>query len=105
MTELQASRWFGDLSEQDQAFIRRFVLCSGSLKELARAYDVSYPTIRLRLDRLIAKIEILEEQESLSEFERTLRAAYADGTVDMATFKNLLEAHQAVVTEVQEHSP
>ena len=33
-----------------------FVLSSGSLKETARRYRVSYPTVRNRLDDLIAQL-------------------------------------------------
>ncbi|MBM4107269.1 MAG: DUF2089 domain-containing protein [Phycisphaerae bacterium] len=44
------------LPREDLDFIVEFVLVSGSLKELARAYRVSYPTIRSRLDRLIERV-------------------------------------------------
>ncbi len=37
----------------------RLVLASGSLKELAQSYQVSYPTIRARVDRLIARLQQL----------------------------------------------
>ena len=76
------------------AFIKRLVLASGSLKDLAKAYDVSYPTIRLRLDRLIAKVQILDEQRDASEFERQLSLLYADGKLDEATFNSILGAYQ-----------
>jgi hypothetical protein len=69
-------------------------LASGSLKDLAKAYGISYPTVRLRLDRLIGKIKVLDSQEIVSEFERTLRARYAEGKIDMETLKALLAAHQ-----------
>lgn len=46
------------LEEEDVAFIKRFVLSSGSLKEMAAEYGVTYPTVRLRLDRLIQKIRL-----------------------------------------------
>ena len=54
---------------------------------------MTYPTIRLRIDRLIAKIEVVEEQTEVSEFERLLRGQFADGKVDHETFKLLLGAH------------
>ena len=50
--------WLDYLGDDDLTFIKRFVLSSGSLKELAQVYGISYPTIRLRLDRLIAKIQV-----------------------------------------------
>ena len=51
-----------ELEEEDVAFIRRFLLASGSLKEVAGEYGVSYPTVRLRLDRLIQKIRLADDR-------------------------------------------
>ena len=89
-----AESWLAKLSDEDTSFIKRFVLTSGSLKDLATGYGISYPTVRLRLDRLIGKIRILDSHEIVSEFERTLRARYAEGKIDMETLKALLAAHQ-----------
>lgn len=50
--------WFNNLESNEKEFIRQLILQSGSLKELAKVYEISYPTIRLRLDRLISKIEL-----------------------------------------------
>jgi len=86
--------WLTKLSDEDTSFIKRFVLASGSLKDLASAYGISYPTVRLRLDRLIEKIKVLDSQEIVSEFERTLRVRYTEGKIDMETLKALLAAHQ-----------
>ncbi|MBX9984205.1 DUF2089 family protein [Priestia aryabhattai] len=55
--------WILSLESDDVEFIRKFVLNSGSLKQLAKDYEVSYPTVRIRLDRLIQKIEINEEHD------------------------------------------
>ena len=41
---------------------QKFVLSSGSLKEVAGQYGVTYPTVRLRLDRLIQKIKLGEDR-------------------------------------------
>ena len=52
------------LGSEDQAFALAFVLGSGSLKEMAKLYGVSYPTVRNRLDDLIARLkEIAGAQE------------------------------------------
>jgi hypothetical protein len=87
-------RWVEGLNDEDFAFLKRFVLASGSLKDTAALYGISYPTVRLRLDRLIAKIKIWDSQESLSAFERTLRGEYADGTIDLSTMRRLLAAYR-----------
>ena len=86
--------WIDGLSEEDLAFIRRFVLASGSLKEMAEIYGISYPTVRLRLDRLIEKIKLLTSDAVESEFERILRIEYAQGKLDLGTMKRLLNAHK-----------
>lgn len=86
--------WIDDLSEEDVAFIKRFVLNSGSLKEMAKLYGVTYPTIRLRLDRLIAKVETLDE-DIPSKFEKALRVKYAEGKIDYDTLKELLRLHKS----------
>lgn len=53
------------LGSEDQQFALAFILRNGSLKEMARLYGVSYPTVRNRLDDLIARLSgIIELQES-----------------------------------------
>ena len=53
--------WMVNLEDEDIVFIKKFLKASGSLKEVAAQYGVTYPTVRLRLDRLIQKIEISED--------------------------------------------
>jgi hypothetical protein len=45
------------LSEEDQVFIAAFVKSHGSIKEMERLFGVSYPTIKNRLNRLIALLD------------------------------------------------
>ena len=52
------------LSAVDQDFVRQFVKASGSLKEMARLMQVSYPTVRNRLDAVIAKLDELEADDA-----------------------------------------
>lgn len=87
--------WIDRLSDEDKSFLKRFVLASGSLKAVAEEYGISYPTVRLRLDRLIEKIRIFDSEQIVSEFERQLRAQHIDGKLDHATMKLLLDAHRA----------
>ncbi len=48
------------LTAAEQEFLLAFVKSSGSLKEMARRYGVSYPTVRNRLDELIERLVCLE---------------------------------------------
>ena len=95
----EARAWLEGLSDEDLMFVKRFLLASGSLKELAAAYGISYPTVRLRLDRLIQKIELLDDQRPASPFERRLRALYADDRLDLETLKALLLAPEQALGE------
>lgn len=49
------------LGSEDQQFAITFILHSGSLKQMAKLYGVSYPTVRNRLDDLIARLEVIME--------------------------------------------
>ncbi|MGB5177329.1 MAG: DUF2089 family protein [Gammaproteobacteria bacterium] len=51
------------LDAEDQRFIELFVLASGSLKRMAELLEVSYPTVRSRLDTLIGKLENEKQQD------------------------------------------
>lgn len=86
--------WLGVLDEEDLRFVRRFLLSSGSLKALAQEYGVSYPTVRSRLDRLIAKVRVAEDPDVQDPFDRTLRVLVADGKLSPALARELLGAHR-----------
>lgn len=86
--------WLEELNDEDLQFIKRFVFASGSLKELARLYSVSYPTMRARLDRLIAKVKAAEHPEPHDPFERKVRILVADGRLPAELAKELMAAHK-----------
>lgn len=85
--------WLAGLDDEDAAFIRRFILASGSLKEMARLYGVSYPTVRLRLDRLIQKIRMSESAESDPYIALVKRLALND-KLDFDTAKILIAEYK-----------
>ncbi len=87
-------RWIDYLSEEDLGFLKRFLLASGTLKDLAAQYGISYPTVRLRLDRLIEKVKVIDADVGAGHFETTLRSQYADGKVDPQAFRSLLDAYR-----------
>lgn len=87
-------RWLSGLSDEDLVFLKRLLLSSGSLKELAAGYGVSYPTVRLRLDRLIEKVKIWDSDQPTGSFERMVRGLFVDGRIDHSTMAAILEAHR-----------
>lgn len=90
--------WFSRLEDEDAAFIRRFLLASGSLKEVARQYGVSYPTVRLRLDRLIQKIQLSESAETEPYVALVKRLALED-KLDFDTAKLLISEYKKTKEE------
>jgi len=92
-------RWLEVLDEEDQQFLRRFVLSSGSLKALCDEYGVSYPTLRGRLDRLIAKVKAAEDPKVVESFQRKLQVLVADGKISAALGRELWKAHRSVAEE------
>ena len=56
-------QWISDFTEEELKFVKDFILTSGSIKDLAGIYSVSYPTIRKKIDKLIKKVRISERKE------------------------------------------
>lgn len=85
--------WMAGLEDEDMAFIKKFVLSSGSLKEVASLYGVSYPTVRLRLDRLIQKIQIAETAEA-DPYVSLVKRLAVDDKLDFDTAKILISEYR-----------
>lgn len=85
--------WMEALEEQDFAFIKKFILSSGSLKEVAALYGVSYPTVRLRLDRLIQKIKLTETAEA-DPYVSLVKRLAVDDKLDFDTAKILITEYR-----------
>ena len=92
--------WMEALEDEEAAFIRRFVLASGSLKEMAAQYGVSYPTVRLRLDRLIQKIRLTETAEA-DPYVALVKRLAVDDKLDFDTAKLLLSEYRKTKEERQ----
>lgn len=85
--------WMVNLEDEDVVFIKKFILSSGSLKEMATEYDVTYPTVRLRLDKLIQKIQIEDKVEENSYISLIKRYA-VDEKIDFETAKVLINEYR-----------
>ena len=90
--------WMAELDEEDLAFVKKFLLSSGSLKEVAALYGVSYPTVRLRLDRLIQKIRLTESAEPDSYISLVKKLA-VDDKLDFDTAKLLITEYRKLKEE------
>lgn len=85
--------WMAGLDDEDVTFIRRFLLASGSLKEVAGEYGVTYPTVRLRLDRLIQKIQI-SEQNANEPYIALIKRLAMNEKLDFDTAKLLISEYK-----------
>ena len=81
------------MDTEDINFIKKFILASGSLKEIAQAYRVSYPTVRLRLDRLIQKIQMAENAEE-EPFIGLIKRMAIDEKLDLDAAKTIIRAYR-----------
>lgn len=50
----------GNLSEEQLAFIRAFVMSRGNIREMEKRLEVSYPTVRAKLDDVIAALSRMD---------------------------------------------
>ena len=85
--------WMAQLDDEDVSFIKKFILASGSLKEVAGLYGVTYPTVRLRLDRLIQKIEI-GEREGEEPYIALIKRLAVNDKLDFDTAKILINEYK-----------
>lgn len=85
--------WIINLTEDDLAFIKKFILSSGSLKDLAKEYDITYPTLRNRLDKLIEKIKVYEKSIDDPYIEKIKVLAIED-KIDIETAKALINEYR-----------
>ena len=90
--------WMAELEGEYLAFIKKFVLASGSLKEVAAQYGVSYPTVRLRLDRLIQKIKLSETVEA-DPYVSLVKRLAVDDKLDFDTAKLLITEYRKTKEE------
>jgi len=85
--------WILSLDIEDVEFIKRFILNSGSLKEIAKIYDVSYPTVRVRLDKLIQKIQLSDSLEN-EEFIAFIKKLSIDDQISLETAKLIIDKYK-----------
>lgn len=86
-------QWLLVLEQEDVTFLKNFVLKSGSLKEIAALYEVSYPTVRLRLDKLIQKIQLNDRKEE-EPFSAFIKGLAVDSRIDLETAKLIIDKYR-----------
>src|SRR5437879_5211379 len=90
------------LDERDLEFVLRLVLASGSLKELAHAYGVSYPTLRAKLDQLIARLQGIIDKRPRDAMADFLADLIEKGEISPSAARSALEVHRKELKRAKE---
>lgn len=48
------------LRYEDQVFVSEFVRSHGSIKDMEKAFGISYPTVKNRLNRIVGQLQLVE---------------------------------------------
>ncbi len=96
---METPPWLSRLDDTDLHFIKRMVLVSGSLKQLAAEYEVSYPTIRQRLDRIIERIKVADNNPGDDAFESRIRMMVSENQIKPTIAKELMSLHRQVAKQ------
>jgi hypothetical protein len=72
------------LSAEDQIFIMAFVKNDGSIKDMEKAFGVSYPTIKSRLSRIAGQFQMVEILTSIDPRREETLAALERGEITAA---------------------
>ncbi|MGG0366771.1 DUF2089 family protein [Priestia endophytica] len=93
MERKEIPSWVLALDKESLEFIRKFILNSGSLKNMSNLYDVSYPTVRAKLDRLIKKIEVHSQEDDV-EFVNMIKEFVIDERMSLDVAKVIIEKYR-----------
>ncbi|HTK78467.1 MAG TPA: DUF2089 family protein [Gemmataceae bacterium] len=98
-SQSDASNPLERLGDDDREFVLRFLLASGSLKELAQGYGVSYPTIRARLDKLLQRLRALLAGRKPDPMADLLADYVARGEVAAGAARGILKLHRQLLEQ------
>ena len=87
------------LPPDDLELVTELVLKSGSLKDLAAAYGVSYPTIRTRLDRVIERLQALKNGQKPDPLSDLLATLVERGEISASTARSVREVARAAAAK------
>jgi hypothetical protein len=90
------------LTEEDLDFVTRFVLASGSLKEMAQLHGVSYPTIRITLDRVISNLRESVNGTPQDAMTGLLAELVERGEIKVGVAKSIRAVYRSAINRVTE---
>ena len=93
------------LDEDDLNMVTSFILVSGSIKDLATQYGVSYPTMRQRLDRLIERVQRLVDGTEADPLSDYLADLLTRGQLSPDIARRIRELHRAAACSTDPVQP
>jgi hypothetical protein len=90
------------LPREDLDLIVELVLRSGSLKDLATAYGVTYPTIRLRLDRVIERLQAAVKGKQPDPLKELLARLVERGEMTASGARSVRDLVQSLLHDPKE---
>ena len=87
------------LTEEELDLVLQLVLTSGSFKDLARIYQVSYPTIRIRMDRLIQRVQQIVGGAPADPMMQLLAELVERGEITVSAARSLRDLYRRQRTE------
>ena len=75
------------LSMEDQVFVIAFIRSHGSIKEMEKLYNISYPTVKNRLNHITSQLEFIEINPPATQNEILDMLASGELSVDEAIDK------------------
>ncbi len=100
-----ANHILGTLPPEDLDIIVELVLNSGSLKDLAAAYGVTYPTIRLRLDRVIERLQAAVNGKQPDPLKELLAKLVERGEISSSGARSIRDLVQSLSRESADAPP
>lgn len=91
------------LTEEELDLVLQLVLASGSLKDLAHEYQVSYPTIRVKVDRLIERVQQIMEGTTPDPMMQLLANLVERGEITVPAARSLRDLYRQQKTEQKEN--
>src|SRR5262245_4057588 len=85
------------LDEEDLNMVAAFVMASGSIKDLAEQYGVSYPTMRQRLNHLIERLGRLQRQSAPDPLGDLLADLIVKGQMTSGIAGRIRDLHRQIV--------
>jgi len=93
------------LDDDDLELLLRFVLADGSIKDLAAAIGVSYPTMRQRLDAVLERVRAAARGATPDPVDSYLADLISRGAITTAHAKRVRELHRASLEQSRTGRP